>query len=272
MSRGLIGVIGQGFSPKCGAPAVVLEGLGPAAGVLQCLAEGEMQVQPILAGDVRQGELALHRGHVGGAEAEGLQVGETPPALAEARLQLQAPAIGGDAVLGAPDGLQRVPQAHPPLGLDRMVVEDGPVGLDGRLVFPDLGQGRGLQAAVGGMAGLDGEQAVDLFDSERGTVLAVEHQGVVVPGGLEARRQLKAPVQQHLRVVVAADAPGHLGQHAQGGHVVRLALEEGLQQPLGDGQPVLGQGGGGIAQLRLVHRGGDLAGVSLLGAGVVPLP
>ena len=54
--------------------------------VLQRLAEREMEMKLVLFGQIGRGERRLHRGDVRRVEADGLQVGEAPPDLAEAGL------------------------------------------------------------------------------------------------------------------------------------------------------------------------------------------
>ena len=78
------------------------------------------------------------------------------------RRELDAPAVGADAVVLPPGGLQRVAVAHPDLRLARVLREDARVDLDRALVFAEPTRDRGLEVAIAGIARLLAEQAVDL--------------------------------------------------------------------------------------------------------------
>src|SRR3546814_15334714 len=59
----------------------------------------------------------LHRRAVAGVETDCLEVREAPPDFAEPGLLGEAVAIGGDAVVLPPDGLEHMAIAHPQLGI-----------------------------------------------------------------------------------------------------------------------------------------------------------
>ncbi len=226
-------------------------------------------MEAVLLGDVAPLDLAAHRRDVVLRKADGLQIGQAPPCLAEVGQQIHRPSIGGDAVVLAAHRLQHVAIAHPGLGLGRVVLQHRLVAGDRLGIFANAAERGGLQVAVGGVAGIGGEQQVGLGDRVRRPVLAVENLGVVVPGRGEARRQFQAPLQQALGVLVTAEARAGLGQHADGGHVGRVVFQEVAQQPLGHRQPVVAQGRGRLDQDRILHRSPDVAGVGGVRARVV---
>jgi hypothetical protein len=78
---------------------------------------------------------------------------------------------------------------------------------------------------------------------------------------VEAGGQLKAAHQQVLRVFVAAQAHGDLGQHADRGDVGRRALEVFAQQCLRFRNPVFAQRGGCGQQLRVAGGVAHVVGI-----------
>src|SRR3546814_7638885 len=69
------------------------------SGILQGLAEREMQVEAIVGADVRAFERRRHRRDVALPQLDGLQIGQAPPYFTQPRRDFEAAAIGGDAVL-----------------------------------------------------------------------------------------------------------------------------------------------------------------------------
>ena len=142
--------------------------------------------------------------------------------------------------------------------------QDAVVEGDRRQVIAHPAQHDRLEVAGAGVAGLVGQQAVDLFERLLGLVGPVQHHGVVLPGGLEPRGELEAASQQGFRVVQAAQARRHFGQHADGGDVGGAFVQLGAQQALGFGNAVADQGVAGRDQARVaggvtgVHRVGPV--------------
>ena len=244
---------------------VVLEGFGVAAGVLQRLAQGEVKVHPVIGTEVFALELRAHVRNVGGVEAVGLEVRQAEPHLTQARIELDRPAVGADAVVGSPGGLQRVAVTHPDLRLARVLLEDVLVDADGLLVFADARQHRRMQGAVVGVVCVGGEQPLDLLQRRGVLALAVQRDGVVVPCAEKARRQLQAALEQVLRVAVAANPAGDFGQHAEGRDVRRVFRQVPSQQRLGLRDAVLAQCRPGSQQARVARRGLQQAGAGGLG-------
>ena len=85
--------------------------------------------------------------------------------------------------------------------------------------------------------------------------LAHERHGVVVPGAVEAWRELQAALQQLLGVGVAPEARGDFRQHAQRRNVGRMLDEVAAQQRLGFRDAVLAQRRTGGEQARIACRG-----------------
>ena len=84
---GVVGAVAQLRAAQGIAVAVVRERRRVVAGILQRLAQGEVQVQAVLVRKIGARALRTHHRHVVVAEAEGLQVGQAPPHFAEAGLQ-----------------------------------------------------------------------------------------------------------------------------------------------------------------------------------------
>src|SRR3546814_9823555 len=87
------------------------------SGILQGLAEREMQVEAIVGADVRAFERRRHRRDVALPQLDGLQIGQAPPYFTQPRRDFEAAAIGGDAVLLPANRLQHMAVAHPHLRL-----------------------------------------------------------------------------------------------------------------------------------------------------------
>ncbi len=84
--------------------------------------------------------------------------------------------------------------------------------------------------------------------------MPVEQQGEVVARGGEAGGELDRPPQQILRIAMAPDAAGELGQHADRADVGRRLLQPRAQQGLGDGKVVAGERVRGLQQGRIGDR------------------
>ena len=63
------------------------EGIVGAPGVVHCLAEGEIEMKPILAAEFRRLQRLLHRREVSLVELDGLEVRKAPPGIAQRWLQ-----------------------------------------------------------------------------------------------------------------------------------------------------------------------------------------
>ena len=81
---------------------IVLERLGVFAGVFQRLAECEFEMEAVVGREVGPPQQAAHRLDLAGGEAEGLEVGQAPVGLAEARIEFDAPAVGLDGAFLVP--------------------------------------------------------------------------------------------------------------------------------------------------------------------------
>ena len=236
-----LGVVVQLRAPQRVALPVVLEGFGVALLIFQRLAECEVKVVAVLGGEVRTGQLLAHPRHIGGIEAIGLEVGEAHPCLPQARLELERAAIGADAFACRAGGLQHVAVAQPDLGLARILLERLHIDVDGAGILGDPGQYRGVQASIIGVARLDGQEPFD-FGKRRGMLALPEQRDrVVVTRAVKARRELQAAGEQVLRVLIAAEPCGDLGEHADRRHVGRTLAQVLAQQCFGERYIVLAQ-------------------------------
>ena len=157
-------------------------------------------MKPVVGRQRRARELLAHGLRLRRREAKRLEIREAPVSLAEIRRPFDALEIGVDALGVVAGGLERVPQAHPHLGLVRIVREHASVLLDGRRVLADAPEDRGLEIAIAGIARLVGEQPLHLRERGFRLVLPVQHHGVVVARGRESRREFEATRQQVFRV------------------------------------------------------------------------
>ena len=194
--------------------------------ILECLAQGEVEVEAILGAQVVAPKLRAHLLELIRPEAVGFEVRKAPPHLPETPVQLQRPPVRADPLRDLAVGLERVPVTEPDARLARVFLENRDVDLDGARVLTDPGQHRRLEGPVAGIARLGLEQSVDLRQRRGMITLTVQSHGVVLTSAVEVRRELQTPRQQILGVGVAADAGGDLGEHAQrrdiGGMLVQV--------------------------------------------------
>ena len=156
------------------------------ASILQCLAECEMEVEPILLGQVGGAQRALHHRDRLLLEAIGLEIGEAPPNLPQRRLDRRGLSIGCNRILVAADRLQRMAIAHP---VAREIGEIGKqafVDLDRRSIFAQPHQGRGLDGARSTLAGIFGEQDVDLRQRFLAAVVALQDHRIGLTRRIES--------------------------------------------------------------------------------------
>jgi len=104
----------------------------------------------------------LHLRDVIAAEFHRLQVGETPPRLAEARLELDGAAVCGDAVDLPFGSLQYVSVGHPQFRLRRIFAGEPLVEFDGPLDLARLAECCGEQCAVGGVVGFSYQGGLEI--------------------------------------------------------------------------------------------------------------
>ncbi len=141
-------VIGQQGAAQ-GIPAcVMIEGIGRLAAVLASLAQGKVQVKAVFGPQFSLLQLALHLLKIFVIETRGLQIGETPPRLTEARRHFDRTAIRRDSFTGSTNGFQRVSQAQPDVCCPGLPLEEALVDHYGLGVFAESGQDRGLQQLV----------------------------------------------------------------------------------------------------------------------------
>ncbi len=235
--------------------------------VLQRLAERIVQVQPVLVVEVGRRQRAQHGRDLLGAEVEGLEVGQAPPRLAQRRGQRDAAQIGLHAVGLPPHRLQHMAQAQPQARLVGMALQQALIGGGAALIVPDRGQDGGVEAEMGGVVGLDLEQALDLDQGLGRLVVPVQHPGIGAPRRDEAGRQLQATLQHGLGLAVAAEPGAHLGQHPQGRDVGGMGAQARAQQALGQVQFVAVQRVTGAHQLGIVHPGLDVTHIGHASAG-----
>ena len=159
-------IVGMELQAQRVAACIVRERLLVQRPVLERLAERELEVQPRVAVEVRALEQRAQRRELRLAKTERLEVRQAPVRLPERRLHGDGAPVRLDGLGGAAGGAQRVPEAHPDLRLLRMLLEHALVDLDRLRVVAEIGEDRGLQEAVGGVARLAREQRLDL--AERG--------------------------------------------------------------------------------------------------------
>ena len=233
---------------------VMIEGGGMVGRVLQRLAEREMQVEAVVVGQPLPRQRRAHRRDVVGSEAEGLEVGEAPPGLAERRAAHDGGAIGGDALRRPPDGLERMALAHPRLGVFGVAGEQAGIQRDRRVMLALTRQHGGLQVDERRIAGLALQQHREFSERRRALRLAVQHQREVETRGIELRRDRDRPAQQGFRFGKATQPPGDFGHHAQRIGIGGVGAEPRRQRRMRDVEIVARQRGGSVHQARIARR------------------
>ena len=95
------------------------------------------------------------------------------------------------------------------------------------------------------------QDEVEFGNRFRRFVLAIEAGGEICTRGTEIWRKFERATQQVFGILVATDAPGEFGHHADSGHVERVSLEVRAQQWLGVGQAIIVQRQCSFHQLRI---------------------
>ncbi len=246
-------VIRRQCAPQLVAPGVVLEGLGCRLAILERLSQGEMEMKAVLLAEVLPQQLGPHRLEIRVGEPKGLEVGKTPPGLAESRRQLETLPVGRDAGGFLAGGLERMAVAHPDLRLTGVFGQYPGVDLQRLRVLADPTENRALQVARTGVPGVFREEPVDLRQGLGGLVLAVQDHCIIVPCSRKARRQLQAADQEVLGIVEPPDPGSDLRQHPDCGDIGRPLLQVGLEEGLRLGNPVLVQRRRGLQKPRVVR-------------------
>ena len=226
----------------------------------------EFEVLAMFAREVRFLQLPTHCGEVLLREAERLQIRQAPPHFAEARIEFQALAIGGDGAVLVTGRFQCMAVTHPDLRVPGIFVEDARIDRDRRIVVADPAQHHGLQVAIAGIGRVDGQQGFDFRQGLHRLVAAMQDQRVVLARGVEARCEFQATREQVLGILVAAQARGDFGEHADRGHVGRRPLQLFAQQYFRIRDAVFVQRGGSSEQARVARGKADVACISGVGA------
>jgi len=115
-----------------------------------------------------------------------------------------------------------MPVAQPDLRLAGVAPQHLGVDVDRARIFADTREDRGLETAVVGVSRLGGAQLLDLRQGGGRLALTEQRHGVVMARAVKAGRKLEAACEQILGVVIAAQASGDLGEHADRGNVGRM--------------------------------------------------
>ena len=264
-AAGLAGVVGQRSAAQVVGGEVMVERRSGIADILQRLGEREVEVKAILFAKPRPPERLAHRGNVASVEPHGLEIRQAPPHLAQRGLDGNRAAIGGDAVVAAAHGLERVAIAHPDPGMAGRLRQHRLVQRQRLIELADFGERRGAQVGVAEVFGLGRHQRVEFGQRLGRAVLAVEHGRQVRARGVERGREFERAAQQVLGIAVAPDPPGEFGQHPDRGDIDRHRFEPRLEQGFGLAQPVVGQRQRGQLKFGIVGRTVDCREFGLFG-------
>ena len=262
-------VIGNRGQAETRAVGIVGEGRGKVAPVLERLAQGVVQVQPVLVGQVPARELPAHRRFTLRRERRRLEIGEAPVGLAEPGRHVQTAIIRGDRLLLMAGRSQGVTIAEPDLGLTRIFSQYGAVDRNGLAIVADQSQARSLEVAITELRRVVGQQSIQVDQGLLRLLLAIEHHREIVARAREPRRQLQATSEEGLGVAVAGQPRACLGQHAHRGHVGGVGVQVIAQQPFGDREAVVAKRVGGGHQGLVGHRRPDQLRIGGVGAGPV---
>ena len=171
------------------------------------------------------GQHGSHGCDVGFGEAEGLEVGEAPPRFAEARLEVERGAVGGDRFVELADRLEHGAEAEQQARLARRAGEDGAVGRDRLVEAAEAAEDRGLEVEVADLVGFLGEDGVEQLQRVGVAPGAVEDEREVGARRGEGGLELDCAAEEGLGVAQPADATGELGHHADRSNVERVVLE-----------------------------------------------
>ena len=254
MLGGVTGVVMNRRATQAVAGGVMVERCLVLAAVLERLAERKLEVRALGVSQSVADQCGAYRVDLVLGKAEGLQVREAPVGLTGTGLKRYGATVGRDAVCFPPGTGERMPVAHPDRRLRGMTAQDLVVDPDRLGVIPDLRQDDGAQIAVRPVARLDGEQPLDFLHGLRRLVLTVEHERVVVTGGIKAWREFETALEEMLGVPVPPQPAGDLGEHAQCGDVVRVARKMLAQQSFRAGQVIAAQRGRGRQKARIARR------------------
>src|SRR5581483_4821661 len=127
---------------------IVLERLLESAGILAGLAEREMKLQAIVDRSGLSLQSALHGPDIGFAEAEGLEVRQREPGIAEMWREIDAVAISPER-LGQPAGcLEHMPVVEPDPRLAWVLAGEPAIELGRLRVLAHGHEDRGLEIAM----------------------------------------------------------------------------------------------------------------------------
>ena len=170
------------------AAQVMLERSRKLAGVLESLAESELEMYALGAAGRAALELYAHHREIRAREAKRLEVGEAPVGQPRAGLYRQGAAVHLDRPRLLADLAEQV-SVEEPSALRAGVNGDGPLHERNCLVAAtEESQRLRVEAEVVGIVGLGCEQPLDERQHLGGPLLCVQHARQLVAGGGVARR------------------------------------------------------------------------------------
>lgn len=141
--------------------------IGPRGGglvaIFASLAEREAEMDAVVGERLGCCFSGLHGGDLSVGEAVGLEIGEAPVRVAEARACRSGGAVRRDRGVDLADGLQRVPEPQKQVGRRRRIGEQPAVERDRCLVIADADRSRSGEHAVAGVVRVGAEQLRQLL-------------------------------------------------------------------------------------------------------------
>ena len=203
------------------------------AAVFQGFAQREAQMITI---DEPRGRRRFRRVHLRDfllLETVRLQVGETPIGVAEVRPARKGATVGGDRLVGVPDGFLRMGKREMHIGILRGLAKHFPIDVHGALVLAEADVTGGIQRLQLPAVRLVAQKRLEL-DSRLLILMEIEqHTGVLATGHPIRRCQLENGSQQDLGIVEHATRDTDAGEQAHPFHVIALLEQEGAHHGLG---------------------------------------
>ena len=256
------------------AALVAGESLVEIAAVLERLSQREQEVRLVVgitAVVVLRQDLGTHPLDVRVTEAKRLEVREAPVGLADRRAELDRVPVGGDGLVDAANGLQRVAVVHVCVRLLRVVFEDGLEDRQRRFVLAFLHEERAFHQPIRRVARLGAEQRVEFRQCVVVALPPYQRRRVILACEMEMRRELEAAFQEVERVIDLADADTDRGQEPDGAGVQRILPEHVAHEAFRFRELAVSEEFQRLGKLRVAHRRFEVAIVGVPAAVLVTL-
>src|SRR6185295_8396627 len=220
------------LATKCISGRIMGKRLVAAAEIMKRLSECEFDMEAIIVLETAAVENLLHRKNIVFRKPNRLEVRETPPNLAQSRIDTRSPAVCGNRLVLPADRLEHVGVCHERSRLVRSLGDHLLIELEGLVEVAQARERRRMQAEIARAIGLGRDNFINQRQRLGGAPEPTQHHREIGARRGEVRVDLKGAAKETLGVLKAAEPCSKLSEHADCPHIERVFLQVRLENAL----------------------------------------